>query len=104
MCNHGNEAETTKLCWICRKFHFYPPALAVDRGTGLDVDLLCAQHRALAMEGYCVICGRRAPAWKITIDCVTGWCRPCFVDRRGEDEAREAEASWARYEGRVEGK
>jgi len=103
MTNSEFGAETSRLCWVCRKFDFDPPALAVDRGTELDVDLLCSRHRALAMEGYCVLCGRRAPAWTITIDCVTGWCRPCFAQRRGEEAARRAEVSWAKYEGSAEG-
>lgn len=93
-----------RLCLVCRRFDFDPPALAVDRGAGDEGDLLCARHRALAKEGYCVLCGRREPAMKLTIDCSIGWCRPCFVDRVGEEATRQAEAQWLKYEGSGEGK
>ena len=93
------DSNPTKLCLVCREFEFDPPALAIDRGSGDEGDLLCAKHRALAKEGYCVLCGRRAPALRVTLDCSIGWCRPCLVDRHGEEAARRAEADWAKYEG-----
>jgi hypothetical protein len=99
-----NNGHPSRLCLVCREFDVEIPALAIDRGTGDEGDLLCARHRALAKEGYCVLCGRREPGMKLTIDCSIGWCRPCLVERRGEEAVLRAEAEWAKYEGSGEGR
>jgi hypothetical protein len=104
MTNPTNDSHPSRLCLVCRVFDFDPPALALDRGSGDEGNLLCARHRALAKEGYCVLCGRREPRMKFTIDCSIGWCRPCFVERCGENAALRAEAEWAKYEGSGEGR
>jgi hypothetical protein len=48
---------------------------------------LCSKHRARSEEGACVLCGRRL-AW-LTFASTPEFaiCRPCLVDRRGEEAA-----------------
>ena len=80
-------AKGSRLCLVCEEFDFEIPSLAVDRGTRDEGNLLCPRHRALAKEGYCVLCGRRAPTVRVTVECSFGCCRPCHFKRQGDGMA-----------------
>jgi hypothetical protein len=93
--------ERRGLCLVCRHYAIDPPAPAVEPEghSEREIDALCVVHRARASEGYCALCGRRAPWIRFTIDSRIGWCRPCITERLGEDAARRAEEAWADLEG-----
>lgn len=87
-----------RACAMCTFFGIRPPAVAVDPEgrSGREVDGFCMVHRARATEGICILCGRRLP-WAIMGDPLSpGCCRPCYVERFGEEEARDLEEVWTK--------
>jgi len=88
------------VCLACRHFESHPKELAVDvEGTSTrEADALCGRHRALMTEGVCVLCGNRWPWVRLHAKSGIGACRPCYVERFGEEAALEVEARWEALE------
>ena len=81
--------ERTSICAACAYYGVEPVSLSVDPACRSrdEAYRLCALHRARCTEGYCVLCGRRAPwvsPWKASD---IGACEPCYRVIFGADLA-----------------
>lgn len=86
-----------RACRACCHFRIEPAAPAVDpfEVSQDEADGLCRAHRAKMTEGYCVLCGLRAPWVTLDDESDTGACRPCFARCFSEAAADQVEAYWA---------
>ena len=94
----GREPQGGRACAMCTFFGIRPAAVAVDPEgkSHAEVDSFCMVHRARSTEGSCVLCGRRL-LWAVLEDSSrVGCCRPCYVERFGEEDAQDLEEEWAR--------
>ena len=83
--------ERTSICATCAYYGLEPIALAVDPTCQSkdEVDRLCILHRARATEGYCVLCGRRAPWVSPWPQSDVGACELCFRVVFGAESAKQ---------------
>jgi hypothetical protein len=81
--------ERTSICVACAFYGQGSPSLAVDPAcqSSDEADALCMVHRARCTEGYCVLCGHRAPWMSPWPNSGIGACEPCFRAVFGHDEA-----------------
>jgi hypothetical protein len=99
----GGFMERTSICVACAYYGLVPASLAVDPAcrSNDEADALCAPHRALATEGYCVLCGHRAPWVSPWPQSDIGACEPCFRVVFGSTHAEAVVAEFARQRRRV---
>jgi hypothetical protein len=83
--------ERTSICVACEYYGAAELSLSVDPGgrSSDEADALCGRHRARMTEGYCVLCGRRAPWVSPWPGSCIGSCEPCFRAAFGDGHAEE---------------
>jgi hypothetical protein len=72
--------DRTSICVACAYYGLASPSLAVDPAcqSSEEADALCMAHRARMTEGYCVLCGHRAPWVSPWPSSNIGACELCF--------------------------
>jgi hypothetical protein len=85
-----------RICVACAYYGVMPASLAVDHSSRStdEADALCTLHRARCTEGYCVLCGRRAPWMSPFPKSDVGCCQLCYMVLYGVEAAEALEASW----------
>ncbi len=80
--------ERTSLCVAC-EYYGVAVSLSVDPAccSTNEADALCAPHRAKVTEGYCVLCGRRAPWISPWPESRIGCCEACYGIVFGKEQA-----------------
>jgi len=90
--------DRTSICVACEYYGVLAVSLAVDPACRSrdEADALCAPHRAKMTEGYCVLCGLRAPWVSPWPNSAIGCCERCyriiFGGRQAEAVATELAA------------
>jgi len=81
--------ERTSICVACDYYGLVSPSLAVDPACQSkdEADALCMVHRARTTEGYCVLCGHRAPWVSPWEKSDIGACERCFRVAFGNAQA-----------------
>ena len=81
--------ERTSVCVACAYYGVTPLLLSVDPAcrSSVEADALCIPHRARMTEGYCVLCGCRAPWVSPWPNSDIGCCQRCFREVFGEAHA-----------------
>jgi hypothetical protein len=90
--------ERTSICAACAYYAVEPISLSVDPACQSkdEADRLCVIHRARCTEGYCVLCGRRAPWVSPWERSDIGACELCYRVTFGAKLADDVAAYLAR--------